>query len=113
MANKLEKFEKIYKILVEKIEKGKSDLSSSQFKLQQSSIQDFDEQLNFDRIKSVYKANILKFNLQKKLLSILEKSEAQDTTKLESYLKLCFNSLTDLKDYLKPQKNAQIANKLK
>lgn len=38
MANKLEKFEKIYKILVEKIEKGKSDLSSSQFKLQQSSI---------------------------------------------------------------------------
>lgn len=105
------KTEKIYRILVNKMEQNHHDLSTlvASGELDSRAQDHLGPSPSLESIKTVVKSNLLKFSLQKKLLSIvLDESASEKNVKelgqyspsINSYLERCFGSLEDTQRYL-------------
>ena len=81
------KLEQIYRILVGKMEQNMTDLSIPITPLGANSQDHLSKSPSLDSIKIVVKSNLLKFNLQKKMLSSIlgEAAREKDFSNLRGY----------------------------
>jgi uncharacterized protein YxeA len=104
------KTEKIYRIFLNKMEQNVHDLSQLPEVLNIKIGDHLSQAPELESIKTVVKSNLLKFSLQKKLLSIVLDEAACDkniqelgrySSNINYYLDKCFSSLTETQKYLK------------
>ena len=103
------KTEKIYRIFLNKMEQNVHDLSQVPEVLNIKQGDHLSANPELASIKTVVKSNLLKFSLQKKLLSIVLDEAASDknlkelgrySPNINYYLDKCFGSLTETQKYL-------------
>ena len=95
---KMAKIDKIYRVLSNKMEQNKYDFNELENLVKCS---------NLESVKTVVKSNMLKFSLQKKLLSLIltesqnDKNQAQYVKNTNYYLSESFKCLENAQIYLK------------